>query len=556
VSDAVRHKLGEIESMLRAGSLEQAQRACEALLDQHPGLVGGWVMLSHALGAQGRAADADHAARRAVQSIGADAGALVSLGDALREARRLEPAVEAYERARALAPARAEILGRLGAMHFRLRRYERAESCYRQAASIDPRDARIHGLHAEVLERLNRLDDARDAAKRAIDIDPDHPSANLALARLDRRQGDASASCRRLERLIELGRVRDHVLASAWVELGHARDAAGLSSQAFDAYAMGQRTWSETPRAREVPRDAYPEMLRRYDRWLTECPPGVWKHDPDPDPGPEADLPPSPVFFVGFPRSGTTLVEQMLRGHDGLCPVDEPRFVTRMIGRAMRMLPDSPGYPWGIESLDEGQIRELESGYHADAEAHLAPERLDGRILVDKLPLNICHLPLIRRVFPRSKVIVALRDPRDCCLSCFFQEFAANEAMVQFYEFGSTVSLYAQVMGLWLRYRHELGLDWLEYRYEDLVADPQAIAQRIIGFLGVPWQDAVLDFADRSRGRSISTPSYQAVTRGIDARAIARWKRYEERIDDELEPLEAFIDAFGYDAPPASEPER
>jgi hypothetical protein len=163
------------------------------------------------------------------------------------------------------------------------------------------------------------------------------------------------------------------------------------------------------------------------------------------------------------------------------------------------------------------------------------------------LPLHIVELGLINVIFPEARVIVALRDPRDACLSCLMQHFTPNAAMVNFANLDHTTELYERVMDLWLHLRDVITLPYLEVRYEDTVADLESQARRMLEHLGQPWDDAVLRHHEQAADHVISTPSYAAVSEPVHRRAIQRWRNYETHLEPYLDRLTRFIEAFGYD---------
>ena len=171
---------------------------------------------------------------------------------------------------------------------------------------------------------------------------------------------------------------------------------------------------------------------------------------------------------------------------------------------------------------------------------------LAGRRVVDKLPLNLVDAGLISLLFPDARIIVALRDPRDAVLSCFMQDFRLNDAMAAFLGRASTAGLYHAVMSLWLHYRTVLALPWMEYRYEDLVADFEGTVRDLLSFVGEPWDPVVLRYREAIPGRAISTPSYAAVTSPIHGQAVERWRRYADWLAPEAAVLAPYVAAFGY----------
>ena len=178
-------------------------------------------------------------------------------------------------------------------------------------------------------------------------------------------------------------------------------------------------------------------------------------------------------------------------------------------------------------------------------------EKLDYSIdskkyLLDKLPLNIINVGLISRLFPEAHILVALRDPRDVCLSCFMQTFTLNQAMRQFLEIDDTARFYATVMDLWLHYKNILRINYLETRYEDIVEDLEESAKRILDFIGASWNEDVMKFYKSAATRHVHTPSYQSVTQPIYRNAIAKWKNYNQQLESTTPILNPFLKEFGY----------
>ena len=151
------------------------------------------------------------------------------------------------------------------------------------------------------------------------------------------------------------------------------------------------------------------------------------------------------------------------------------------------------------------------------------------------------------RLFPGAPLVVALRDPRDVVLSCFMQKLRPNDAMAHFFALEGAAALYATVMDLWLGQRGAEGLRYLEYRYEDLIAEPKSVLRLVLDVLGEDWNDAVLAYRERARGRYVGTPSRQAVTEALSDRAVGRWRKYRSYLEPVLPALDPYIDAFNYE---------
>jgi hypothetical protein len=245
---------------------------------------------------------------------------------------------------------------------------------------------------------------------------------------------------------------------------------------------------------------------------------------------------PAPIFLVGFPRSGTTLLEQVLSAHPRLVCIEEREHLASSA-------PDLAADPTKLASLSDEQINAVRASYwkRVRSEADIG-----DRMLVDKLPLNVIFLPLIKRVFPDAKILFALRDPRDVVLSCYQQRFGMNAAMVQFLELHTAAAYYDKVMSLGLLARDKLGLDVCDVRYERVVEDLEGVAREVAAFLGLQFEPSMLNFRDAALKRTINTPSARQVVEPIYNRSVARWRRYETELAPILPLLNAWAARLGY----------
>lgn len=412
-----------------------------------------------------------------------------------------------------------------------------ATDLLRGAVARFPDEAALHSLLAQTLERRNLLDEAADAARASLALAPGDLTASADLARVERRTGRAEAA---RERLTAALAANPHAppgkRGTALVELGFAADRLGDAAAAFKAFSDGQALLGQTPEARGLDPQA---IHRLIDALAAVPPPAAIDAAPDPD---------APVFLVGFPRSGTTLTEQMLAAHPRLVTTDEQPFLPDLFADWPALT--GGAYPHGLAALEAPVLETLRDRYRGSLRDHFG-DALAGRRPVDKLPLNLLHLGLVRRLFPSAPVIVALRDPRDVVLSCLMQQFAPNAAMAPFFALDSAARFYGAAMDLWLAWRETLDPPALESRYEDVVADVEAAARRLIAHIGEDWSPDVLDYAAAAKTRAITTPSYRDVAGPIHTRARGRWRRYEKQLAPALGILDPYVRAFGY--PPASD---
>jgi hypothetical protein len=258
----------------------------------------------------------------------------------------------------------------------------------------------------------------------------------------------------------------------------------------------------------------------------------------------------APVFLIGFPRSGTTLLEQVLDSHPCLQTLDEKPMVELMERAFLNMTGNQTD---ALADLSEEQIADLRRVYWTEADRHVVHQ--PGTLIVDKLPLNIVYVPLLWRIFPRAQFILAIRHPCDVTLSCLMQNFSTNDAMVGFVSLERVADIYARVMHAWLDYAKQLPvLRWHLIRYEDLITNFEQETRALLEFLGVGWSDAVLAHTEHAQKRGIiNTPSYHQVVQPIYQHSKYRWTRYSEQFMDVLPVLQPFIERFGYANLPSSD---
>jgi hypothetical protein len=262
----------------------------------------------------------------------------------------------------------------------------------------------------------------------------------------------------------------------------------------------------------------------------------AWKSLPAP---PDAR---QPVFVVGFPRSGTTLLEQMLDAHPDFRSMDERAFIhelTEGMQLAGQHYPDDLGKLTGEEA---GQLRALYFRRVGQVVPDLAAHRL-----VDKNPLNMLCLPMIMRLFPHARIIVCLRHPCDVLLSCYMQPFRSPAFMVMCSSLQRLADGYVQAFEQWQQHLEVFEPHLLEWRYESVVGRFAESLTELGRFLEIEDTSPMAQFAVHARGkRHISTPSYAQVTQGISHKAVNRWHAYRELFEPVLPTLRPVMQRLGY----------
>jgi len=258
-------------------------------------------------------------------------------------------------------------------------------------------------------------------------------------------------------------------------------------------------------------------------------------------------LPPrKAAVLTSFPRSGTTLLEQVLDSHSRVVSSDEREAFARDIFPAMWWTPETPApTPEVLDAIPKERIAALRERYFNYMAAALN-EPIGDRMHLDKNPTLTLVLPGFLRLLPEAFVIVALRDPRDVVMSCFMQYLPLNANSVCFLTLERAAERYAIDIGIWRQLRDAIASSWLEVRYEDTVMNLEAVARRVFAFLGLAWEPQVLQYRERLREKAVTSPTYEAVSRPLYTRAIGRWKHYQKYLEPHLAALQPAIDALGY----------
>ena len=517
------------------GELGRAVARYRRALEAEPDYAEAWNNLGNALRAQDELDEAVAAYRRALAVRPEDTEALCNLGVALRRQGKLEEAAAAYRQALHIDPGLIEARNNLGVALRQAGHMAEAVASFRQVLEINPRLVEARSNLGEIYEKTNRLDEAEALLAGAAPEDRAQPALRRLGATLLRRRGRLEAALAELAGLPEPA-TESRLAQRIRFELGLLHDLSGAPEAAMAEFAEGNRLRARSYEASRVNPAAALEGVRTIAARFTPDWVRGWR------PGAHAGEAPAPIFIVGFPRSGTTLLDQVLDAHPGLQVLEERPCLPALA----RFLSETPaGYPGALAALDARTAAEAREVYAQAVARHI--ERTPGTTLVDKFPLNLIHMGLIQRLFPGAKVIFALRHPCDVCLSSFMQYVELNDAMANFLSLEASATFYDAVMGLWRRYAELLPTAFHTLRYEALVADFEGEIRAVIDYLDLDWDAAVLDYASHAKARKhIASPSYHQVTEPIYARAKYRWKRYEKHLAPVMDKLAPHIEYFGY----------
>ena len=249
-----------------------------------------------------------------------------------------------------------------------------------------------------------------------------------------------------------------------------------------------------------------------------------------------------PIFLIGFPRSGTTLLDTVLRTHSSVEVIEEKPIIDKYVDSLKIKINDDFSK---LEKINQKFYNEMRNVYFAERNKYIKFNK--NKIYIDKLPLNLIHIGEIYRFFPNSKFIFALRNPYDTILSCFMQQFTPNDAMMNFTTLDDTFKLYDLSMSLYKEYHKLFKSNIYEIKYEDVVGDFDRTIKNLLKFLNLEWEQGLKKFyLTASKRGIISTPSYNQVNKPIYKKSINRWKNYEDKFEFIKPKLSKWLNEFKY----------
>lgn len=503
------------------GQLPEAEAAYREALRLNPSLAEACDGLGSVLRLQKRFEESLNAHREAIRLKPDFAVGYFNMGAVLENMGWFPNALSAYAEAIRLKPdyINALIVRAILLTYFGPR--EEAAECYRRVLSLDPENVAAKIGEAALLEKLGKYEQAYERLRPFLDEERLVPFSATVFAAICRPLKRCDEAVKLLERVIERDgeSLEEHTLASLHFELGRLYDANDDFDQAFRHYARGNEIYGKgalfDPQQKVHYTDA---LINTYDAdFMAKAPRATSGSQ-------------RPVFIVGMPRSGTSLVEQILASHPAVFGGGELHRLDLLVyGLSAMVSGDKKGYPDCMAAIEQDEIERLARQYLE----YLATLSEDAERVIDKMPANYVHLGLINLLFPEARVIHCVRDPLDTCLSCYFQNFEYRHPYSE--DLTSLGLYYREYQRLMEHWKSVLDIAFMEVRYEDLVADQEKISRELVAFCGLEWDEQCLRFYDTKR--VVGTASHDQVRRPIYNRSIGRWKNYESH----LGPLRAAL---------------
>lgn len=530
--------LGAIEQALAANDVPRAAELAETALARgraDPMILN---LVAWRREEAGDYAGAHHILRQALALSPGDVLIRGAIGAVLRKEGRLEEALEILDQVVAVEPRHAAAWLERGYVLDALRLEDGARESYRRALALDPHLAPALGKLADSAAKVGDTASARAFAARALSIDPLEPAAIAALATIDIEAKDGAAAEAKLRALL-LPTLTGDDRTRTLTLLGDALDRQDRTAEAFAAYDEAQANFRTLYATLLSPLPERPSH-RRFIEAITEQ---VRDAPPMPHAARSAEIDGAAaghVFLLGYPRSGTTLVENVLASAPNVKALEE----RDTLADTDEVLVRNDGTMPDLDALDPALIARLRGGYWERVRSMAGD--VTGQIFVDMNPFNGIKLPLIARLFPKAKILIMRRDPRDVILSCYRINFTPSTAAWSFSELEETARHYDALMTLIELCRDRLPLQYHEVRYDRLVTDFETTVTAFARFIGIDWTEAFRTFDRTAQTRGVRTASATQVRRGLyDGRG--QWRRYAPQLAPILPILTPWIERFGFE---------
>ncbi|WP_405228286.1 tetratricopeptide repeat-containing sulfotransferase family protein [Lentisalinibacter sediminis] len=520
-----KRRLAEAARLHRSGKVEEAERLYRRVLKDNPESVTALRLLGVIAMQSGHPENAEELLSKAVRLAPDFTGAIIDLGRLHQDQHRLAEAIECFEKAVETDPRSSHAHFLLAAALAPAARTAAAAAAYRRAIELKPEHAGAWLGLGHTLKTLGRQPEAIEAYRECIRLKPANGESWWSLANLKTYPlGDEDIQA--MEAALETPELNEQSEVNFLFALAKAWEDREDYDRAWHYYDKGNRRQrmreNYDPVQTEVNNDAIAEVFSEEFLAVNE---GIGCEDP------------APIFIVGLPRSGSTLIEQILASHSQVEGTAELPYLGRVATSLNRNRADGVNYPQAVRELKGPNFEALGRRYLAHASLH----RVEGLPrFIDKMPNNFPNVGFAQLILPRAKIIDARRHPMDSCLSCYRQLFARGQTFTyDLTEIGEYFLQYQRMMDHW---HAVLPGRVLTVQYEELVSDFDNQVRRLLDFCELPWEDACLNFHETDR--PVRTASSEQVRQPIYRGAVGFWRRYEQHLDELAEVLEPVLGRY------------
>ena len=513
--------LNRAENALADGRLDEGEKILRELLARDPDDIKALRMLGNLAGEAGRFGAARKMLERAVELQPGFVRGWNDLANLFMKQDLYDEALAAVQRAIGIDPSMVHSWVTRGNILSRAQRHQESLEAYRHALQLSPRSAGALAGLGHVLKTVGQQQESVQAYRECVRAHPGFGEAWWSLANLKTFEFDAD-EVRLMEDMAERPGLPDEPRVNLLMALGKHYDNERDYDRAFGYYRRG----NELRRQHEVydpvqTQVVHDRIIDVFSREFLEARAG-WG-DPDP----------APILIVGLPRSGSTLLEQILASHSQVEGTMELPDLARIIGELSRRTPGRAEYPEAAREMSSEMAAELGQAYIRSTRRY----RSGRPFFIDKMPNNFANLGFLHLVLPNAKVIDARRHPLDSCLGSYRQLFYKGQSFTYDpFELGHYYLEYRRIMDHW---HAVLPGKVLDLRYEDLVEDQEGQTRRLLEFLGLPWEEGCLRFYETER--AINTASSEQVRQPIYRGAVNYWRNYERHLGELIETLQPLL---------------
>jgi tetratricopeptide (TPR) repeat protein len=506
----------------KAGRLDEAEKLCRQVLQKNPLHVDALRMLGLIAAAAGDLDEAENLLRQALSEAPDHVPAMFELGRVLKEMDRPEDAIEVYTQLLEQQPDNPKAHYRMAGALAPAALTREAAQAYRRCLELAPRHSGAWLGLGHMLKTLGEQEEGIAAYHRCLELEPDFGEAYYSLANLKTYRFD-DAEIEEMQQRMVNEEVKDSSAVNFLFALAKAHEDRGDYQQAWHYYEQGnarQRMLvSYDPVQTETTND---ELLAFFNADFFNTTAGMGNPDP------------APIFVLGLPRSGSTLVEQIVASHSQVEGTSELPYIGRLSKSLNRNRADGMNYPQVLSELEARHFDRLGQEYLEMAARH----RVEGTPrFIDKMPNNFPSVGFIHSILPNAKIIDARRHPLDACVGNLRQLYAKGQTFsYDQCDIGEYYLQYRRMMDHW---DQVLPGRVLRVQYEDTVTDLKSQVRRILDYLELPWEDACLNYHDTDR--AVRTASSEQVRQPIYTSGVGFWKNYEPYLDELQEILEPVL---------------
>ena len=505
-------------ALKQQGRLERAIQAYHRATEINPNYVKPYNNLGLALQKQGKLEEAVQAYHRALEISSNDASIYNNLGNVLQEQGKLELAIQAYRFATEINPNYPQAYNNLGNIFRQQDRLEEAIQAYQGAIGIDTGYAEAHGNLGNLLRELGRLEPAIQAYRKVLSINPNTVATHYMLAKT-KEHGSYDHEICAMEALLENPSITNMEKVDLYFALGKAFEDLQMYEKAFDFFSIGNKTIRGTIEYDiSQDEDFFKRLMNTFSKPFLDRHSGCGFDDD------------TPIFILGMPRSGTSLVEQILSGHNKVYGAGELYDLQQVI---LTFNPKGTHhkFPDHLDQLDWDEFAQFGINYVKRLRKY-SPHAYH---ITDKIPANFLYIGMIKLILPNAKVIHCQRNPIDTCLSCFKNRFALGHRFsYDLQELGKYYQLYRKLMSHW---DDVLPNYIFHFQYEDLIVNQETQTRLLLEHCGLEWEESCLSFHQTER--LVRTMSASQVRRPLYGDSVGLWKKYETQ----LQPLTSKLTA-------------